>query len=600
MLANPAGIYALLILIPFIIIYLIKPRPKDKVMPSLMFFIREKGIKRRQNFLRNLLRNLLFLLQLLALSALAFSVAVPYITVSEKAAAQNTILVLDVSASSQTTIEGISRFEKTISRAKEFLEGRVSIVLAQNVPLLVLDRGSKDKALNILQSLQPRDTSSNIGDAMLLAPDILEENPGRVVVISDFINNLGPDPFVAKRMLSSKGIEVVFVDVSNEADNTGITNLLVSKSLSKLYVKNFGKEHKEVNVDVLNTGQVLNQKTLSIPPGSTETFEFPTPEGITEVSIREKDSFDVDNRAYISVPLQKKISTLLITNSDESYLEKALLASKDIQLSIAQPPVIPSLDYDVIIVHKADKSMILPGFYKDIARVVEKGSTLIITAQSDLKDENFDALLPVNLSKLEGSSTITTLVINEFTKDIDFGFVSKHFKAEAKENAVVLAQTDDASPIIAIANKGSGSIIYYGIFDDYSGFKMTTGYPIFWSQLLNFLVQSANLDDYNFNTDRVLTIKEQWVKTPLGEIETSKLLLDKAGIYEFADKKIVASLMNEEESDVSRKSSLEDKGELMVQESQHLKDIQFELALIILGFMLIMAEFGFIKWRGDI
>jgi hypothetical protein len=600
MLANPTGIYALLILIPFIILYLIRPRPKHKIMPSLMFFIKEKGLKRRQNFLRNLLRNLLFFLQLLALAALAFSIASPFVTISEKAAAQNTILILDVSASSQTTVDGISRFEKTMNRANEFLEGRISIVLAQNMPLLVLDKASKGKALDILQGLGPRDTSSDIGDAMLLAPDILEGRPGRVVVISDFINTLGPDPLVAKRILTAQGIEVIFVDVGTEAENVGITNLLVSKYLSKVYVKNFGSSQKEINLDVLNYGQVLHQKTLSIAPGSIETFNFETPDGITEVSIREQDALAVDNKAYIAVPTRKKINTLLITNSGESHLKKALLASKDIQLSVAQPPVIPSLDYDVIIMHKFDKSLILPSFYKDVVRVVEKGSALVITAQSNLKDENFGNLLMVELEKLEGSSTITTLVINEFTKDIDFGFVSKYFKATPKEEALVLAQTDDESPIIALTNKGYGTIIYYGIFDDYSGFKMTTGYPIFWNQLLNFLVQTANLEDYNFNTDRVLTIKEQEVKTPTGRVTTSKLLLDKTGVYEFGGKRIVANLMNELESDVSRKSALEEEEKLLVQKVEHLRDINFELALVVLGLLLMLAELGFIKWRGDI
>lgn len=600
MLANPAGIYALLILIPFIILYLIRPRPKDKVMPSLMFFIKEKGLKRKQNFLRRLLRNLLFLLQLLALAALAFSVASPFITISEKAAAQNTVLVLDVSASSQTTIDGISRFEKTLNRANEFLEGRMSIVLAQNTPILVLDKSSKGKALDVMQSLEPRDTSSNIGDAMLLAPDILQGRPGRVVVISDFINTIGTEPLVAKRLLTSNGIEVVFVDVSTEAENIGITNLLVSKYLSKVYVKNFGDTQKEINLDVLNHGKVLEQKILSILPDSIETFTFETPDDITEVSIREEDALAVDNKVYIAVPVRKKISTLLITNSEQSHLKKALLASKDVQLSIAQPPVIPSLDYDVIIMHKFDKSLILPSFYKDVVRVVEKGHALIVTAQSDINDDNFKAILPVDIEKLEGSSTVTTVVINEFTKDIDFGFVSKHFKATPKENSIVLAQTDDSSPILDLTSKGSGTIIYYGILDDYSGFKMTTGYPIFWNQLLNFLVRTSDLEDYNFNTDRILTIKEQEVKTPSGTVSTSKLLLDKTGIYEFDSKRIVANLINEMESDVSRTGSLEQEKKLVVQKAEHIRDINFELALILFGFLLVFAEVGFIKWRGDI
>ncbi len=83
-------------------------------------------------------------------------------------------------------------------------------------------------------------------------------------------------------------------------------------------------------------------------------------------------------------------------------------------------------------------------------------------------------------------------------------------------------------------------------------------------------------------------------------MKTSKLLLDKIGVYEFSNKRVVANLINELESDVSRKSSLEEEKGLLVQRTEHLRDINFELALVIAGFLLIITELGFIKWRGDI
>ena len=63
---SPIWLYALLLLIPFILLYLIGPKPKHKVIPSLMFLFKDLGRDKRTNFFRRLIRDLLFLLQLAA------------------------------------------------------------------------------------------------------------------------------------------------------------------------------------------------------------------------------------------------------------------------------------------------------------------------------------------------------------------------------------------------------------------------------------------------------------------------------------------------------------------------------------------------------
>ncbi|MBU1005678.1 MAG: BatA domain-containing protein, partial [Nanoarchaeota archaeon] len=61
---NLTGLYALLALIPFILMYLIRPKNFEKVIPSLMFILQEKNKFIKASFLQKLLRNLLLLIQL--------------------------------------------------------------------------------------------------------------------------------------------------------------------------------------------------------------------------------------------------------------------------------------------------------------------------------------------------------------------------------------------------------------------------------------------------------------------------------------------------------------------------------------------------------
>src|SRR3989338_2907116 len=99
--ANTIGLLALTSLIPFIILYFRKPRPQDRVIPSLMFILQNKKLSKQSAFLRTFLANLLFFIQLLALIGLSFAIAEPFVKIPYDVSLENTIIVLDVSASMQ-------------------------------------------------------------------------------------------------------------------------------------------------------------------------------------------------------------------------------------------------------------------------------------------------------------------------------------------------------------------------------------------------------------------------------------------------------------------------------------------------------------------
>src|SRR3989338_8706755 len=116
---NPPGLYALLSLIPLILLYLIRPKPKRQTIPSLMFFFRNREKSRLNSFLRYISRNLLFLMHFCAIALLAIAIATPYILERQKITTESTAIVLDVSASMQAK-EGLStRFEKSKDAAKD-------------------------------------------------------------------------------------------------------------------------------------------------------------------------------------------------------------------------------------------------------------------------------------------------------------------------------------------------------------------------------------------------------------------------------------------------------------------------------------------------
>ncbi len=617
---RPIGLWVLIAVGIFILLYLRRPKPQDKVIPSLMFIMKDDKKSRQYSFFQKLMTNLLFLLQLFSILGLSLVAAAPFLKLKYDVTLENTVIILDVSASMQAKEKDTSRFNKALEEAKKVLSGRNTIIMAENTPLIVLEDENNEIALDVLSKIKPRATTTNLGDSLLLAKDILGDKPGRIVVLSDFIATEGPDIEVVKATLSSEDKLVDFIDVSNNAKNVGIIKLEVTKYNTKVYVKNFNKESKEVTIKIVKDNKVITQTKVNIEPSSIENFIFDTPAGISNVELEPKDDLSVDDVAYIATPPKIKNTVLLITNEKSSNLESALEAAKDVELNVVNPPIltintkrekIEPFKHDIIIVYKINnvnkRDGIVPGTFDDIEEYVDNGGNLIITAQEDLKEINMQNLPTVELkNKINKPTKVCIETINQITKQFEkercFTTTASYFGAESKKGAITFASADDKTPLIVYGEKKKGKIVYYGILDDTSDFKTLPSYPIFWNSLINFMVGTEDIKDFNFKTGKIVTINEQKVKTPSSSLTTSKLLMDEAGIYEFDNKKYAVNLISEKESDISLPSKVEEQKEreqLLERESKE-HDFNLEFPILLLVFLFMITEFFYIKIRGDI
>lgn len=618
--ARPIGLMALIGAAIFIILYLRRPKPQDKVIPSLMFIMQEKKRSTQYSFFQKLMTNLLFLLQLLSIVGLGIVAAAPFAKLNYDVTLENTVVILDVSASMQAKEKGITRFDKALEGAKKAISGRNSIIMAENIPLIVLENENSEIALDVLSKIRPRATTTNIGDSLLLAKDILGDKPGRIVVFSDFLSTEGPDIGVVRAALSSEDKVVEFIDVSNNAKNVGITRLEVTKYTTKVYIKNFNKEAAQRNIKIVKENKVITQTKVTIAPNSIENFIFETPAGISSIELEPKDDLEADDTANIATPPKLKNTVLLVTNQKSSNLELALSAAKDIELNVVNPPVltintkkekIEPYKHDVIIIYKINnvnkREGIIPGTFDDMENYVEKGGSLIISAQDDLKEISMKSLPVVELkNKVNKPTKICVETINQITKQFEkercFTTASTYFGADTGKNTITFASADDKTPMIVYGEKKKGKVVYYGIMDEASDFKTLPSYPIFWNSLVNFLVGAEDINEFNLKTGKIATINEQSVKTPSSSLKTSKLLMDESGIYEFNGKKYAVNLLNEKESDISVPSKVESKKErqelIEGQSREHVFNL--ELMILILVFLLMLAEFLYIKRRGDL
>ena len=573
---NPPGLYALLSLIPLVLLYLIRPKPKRQTIPSLMFFFRNRERSRMNSFLRYLSRNLLFIMHLLAVTLLAIAIATPYILERQKITTETTAIVLDVSASMQAE-DGLStRFARAKDIARDELGKRNTLVIAGASAEILAKDQSPGEVEDIISSLEAKDTPTALGEAILLAGDSIDR--GKVVVISDFIAT-GSDPAIAKKLVEAKGIIVDFIPVVSPAKNIGIIDLIVNEENSVAYIKNYGDQPAAAAISILDIS-----RELDIAPGSIETFHFTTPSGATELRLNADDDLAVDNIAYLSAPEQKTIKTLLITNHRGSNIEYALAASPRIALEVVEPPIVPHVAHDLVVLSDVEARLLLKETVNEMADAAAAGSGIIIMAQDDLADIEWGGLLPVSLAGKRGESKIIRQILNKYTEDIVFGSTRGYLRTSSAAGSII-ASAQDNSSLIVYQEQGRGKVLYYGIIDGESSFRTTPWYPIFWDNMARFLVGREDIAQLNKRTGAFIGAERY----------------DESGFVDLQTRTVAFNLLNEEESGINPDAAVQETLRQIAQQQSALQRPRpVDLAVVLFALLVILLELLFIKFRGDL
>lgn len=600
---NKAGLYAFLGLVPIIILYIIRPKPQMRTIPAIIFILKEFGRSQKYSFLRRILRDILFIFHILLVLLLAGAAAQPYYLSDRMSHVENTIIVIDVSASMNTVYWGSSRFSKAVSEAKKNLDGKIGIIAIGDEPVVLLDDGKRDDAIEILDKLKPSDQGSAIGTAVLAAGDILKDKKGRIVVISDFVNTKGVAPEIAKKTLEAKERMVDFINIKDSAKNIGIVDLEIENDETRVTVQNFNPDPAEVSLSVNNAPY-----SLSIPPNWVEKFKFKHQQGLNTIRIKEDDGLAADNVAYVSIPVKNKIKILLITNDEKSFILPALNAYKnawnpDVEIEVAKPPMLPLINHNIIIISYATLDKLARADVNHIESLVEKGSKLIVAAQDDLSGSKIEDLLPVELGKMAGEAEITNLhTLEDVTIDISFLKASNYIKAEPKKNSIVLAAASDDSPIIALVNKGPGKVVYYGILDQKSKFKQSISYPIFWQQLIDYLMGIDRISELNrkIGDKKIFDSTADVIFPSKKEAKLDSISFEEAGVYKINGKQVACNLLDKKESEINYNEQESEDRTYDIEDSEFKEKFSIIAYVIYAILALMFLELLFVKIRGDL
>lgn len=591
---SPLALLGLLTAVPVILLYLIRPDPNEVDLPTMRFLNDDRGEDASNPILERLSRSVLLLIQLAVLLLLVTSIATPYTLVSEAETVEETVVVVDGSASMATEDGEATRFARAVAAAKEAPTSTTSVVFVGREADVTLRSGTPGEARGALDDLAVTDVSGDLRDGIAQASAVAGEN-ARVVVFSDFADDGGwEDAVEAAR---ARGLVVDLRQFAGGgADNVGIVDQSFTGNEVTLTVKNYGPS--EVERTLTLGGQ---QQTLTLGSGDVTTATFAVPTGGGTVELTPGDSFATDDTTYVAAPEEATVDVLLLTNDRNRYLATALSVVPEVDLTVRSPPANVEETYDVVVYSNIEQGRLLRGNVEDGIRTLERGGGVVVQAQEGMPNR-YPTLLPVDLGETANTTSIGGVAGDELTRDINFPPPERAFAAQPENGTRTLVGLADGSPLVATAEQDGGRVLYYGYMEDSSSFKYNYQYPVFWKRTVFYLAGRDPLPTLNRPTGEVLRFAdERTVTTPAGEVTARGVRMDHTGFYEVGDRRYGASLTSESESAVAAES-LDSRDESVVRGREEERRVPNPLtewvALAAVG--ASMVELGFLRRRGDL
>lgn len=382
------GLYAAAAAVPLLLLlYFLKLKRKEAIVSSTLLWKRAVQDLQVNAPFQKLRRNLLLLLQLLALAAVLLAIAGPVLAL-RGGPGQRFVLLIDRSASMSATDVEPTRLDAAKRQAKAFIETMWSgssfswrdrsdhamvIAFDRRAGVVCSFTADKRQLMTRIDAIEPGDGISRLGEAVMVA---------RAFAQSSGIEGAG-DPagksaqlvlFSDGRISDLEGIvvasdELVFHRIGEAQDNVGITAMHARRSYERpeevevfASLENFGAEAVTRDVQLSINGNVHAVRSATIPacepqagdepfrPGQT-TLNFSLTHGeagVLEVRQLGADALSCDDAAWNILDPPRRLSVLLVTQGN-AVLESALKACPIARLDPCTPAGFDALDPDAFV-----------------------------------------------------------------------------------------------------------------------------------------------------------------------------------------------------------------------------------------------------------
>lgn len=566
-------------LIPVVVLlYLLKLRRTEVVIPSTMLWLKSLQDLTANAPFQRLRKNLLLFLQILALLLVVIALARPFVR-AEGLEGQNLCVIVDRSASMQTVEEdGRSRLDeaKEIARdmAMEMAGGDKMMVVSFGESADVLCELTDDKyrIRRAIDSIKAADTKTNIRDALMIAKSLSPDDVEAAVAVRDLeIILLSDGKITDVDELGARATSLVYRRVGETDDNLGLVAFNVRPPAEGqedhqtfVLIHNSGGAEATTTVTLYFNDSMLAVDEVTAPAGESREAVFSHPDlgdGVLRAEIDRADPLAADNEAWLALRPAAKIKVLLVAEGDSMgayFLRRVLSLEPRVELSTVTPEnYAPSDGYDLTL-------------FDNFAPEALPAGMLVY----------FNAVPEVPGLVAEGEITNPTVVAKDgehpamrFINPGNVG-IQKAIKLSLPDGAKSLLSTTGA-PLIADVSQGDQQIIVVAFDVAASNWPLQLSFPLFVQNVVSWSPRALLAGETWVPTGSPLTLlpapeeERASVRLPDGSEHTVELdplrpvyfgTTDQAGIYTVERggrvQRYAVNLMDRNESTIAPAESL--------------------------------------------
>ncbi|MSU64082.1 MAG: VWA domain-containing protein [Pedosphaera sp.] len=468
--------------IPVVVVfYLLKRRRVVRVVPSTLLWQRFLAETQASAPFQKLRHNWLLILQLLLLLLAILALARPYLS-ARTIGGRTLVVILDTSASMQATDESPSRFEKARIDALRLVDSMhdndTMYVLQAGASTEVKQSATREKSAlrRALQSAAVTDTGTHLKEALKLAETLVQNNSrAEIHLFSD--GAVG-----ALDGFDNSGLPLEFHRIGQRANNLAITSLDVranpenpSQRAVFANVVNFSTNAHQTEIEFLLDERIIETKPLTLAPGETSPQVFLTAQerssGVFTVRLTGKDDLAVDDQASV-VSLLPQHSKVLLVTAGNRFLEKALRAAQNVELTVAPTVTEPSNQFDVVVLDST------------VPMTWPAGNVLVINVANPAWFEKPGKLDAPPIVDWKGSHALLRFV------SFDNVQIGQSLAVKTPQWAVSLVDSPQ-TPLILAGELGRQRIVWVGFDTLQSTWPLRISFPIFVANAMEWLSPTA-------------------------------------------------------------------------------------------------------------
>jgi hypothetical protein len=460
-----------------VVFYLLKRRRVVKLVSSTVLWQKFLADTQANAPFQKLRHNWLLILQLLLLLLAILALSRPYFA-GHTAATGLRVVILDASASMQSTDEEPSRFEKARREALQLVDSlkdqEEMLVLLAAGNTEVKQSATSDKAAlrRALQNCQVTDSTTRLTEALKLADTLVrDKHDPEIDLFSD-----GAAGDLSE--FENKGMHVIYHRAGTRCDNVGITTLDIRENPENpqeraIYtsVVNYSTNARQTVLDLLFDGQVVDSRPLSLEAGETSPQVFTASQrqdGIFTARIDIKDDLAADNQASIVSLLPQPAKVLLVTGGNR-FLEKALRAASRVDLTEARDTTDGAPEEDIVVLDDVTPS------------VWPKGNVLAIHV---VNTNWFDS----DVTKIEAPAIVDWKNTHPLLRYLNLDNVQIAETLGVKTPGWALALVDaPQTPLILAGDLAHQKIVWIGFDTLQSTWPLRISFPMFMANAVEWL-----------------------------------------------------------------------------------------------------------------